>query len=614
MQPIKKFWKIRTYFLLGVFIITLITTGLFIFIRGQEVVADEKRLIAERDKIFVHTLAGSISVYVNINTENVERLAGLINKDNFSADKLYPLAENTIKNSNGFFAIIIADKNGDVVSGYNKLASNENDRLVSGINISDRQYFKELIATRKIVVSDAITARVPPYVPTIAIAVPIFGDNKEIIGAAVGGLTLEPLYHLAEAALGSEFATPVVFDKQGQVIVHVNSDLIKEHKLFKDFEPAKRALRGEEGFLDAFIDVDGKERSAAYARVPELGWGVWIAQDTAQFYQIKQHVAFVGLIWETEVLFGVFLVFLFLSRLLFRPFDYLATEAIDIVESNDFNRKIGIVGPMHSSEIVNLTNNFNLLIEKVRSSFDAQSEIIKTKSQFLTVTTHAFRTPLTVLQWTLASIMEKFSSFSAEQKTGILELYDATQRLVLGFENLFTALEIQEKTARLGYKKINIVSIIKSVIKKLEPLAEKSKISINFSSPGIVMLAGDEIKIQRLIEILCSNAIFYNREGGSINIELTQDKNSILLKITDSGIGIPADEFGSLFQPFFRGKKAVLKYTDGAGLGLFIAKAFIELHHGLIDINSQKSKGTIVTVQLPLHLTLDQKKADKDLQ
>ncbi len=601
----KKQPRISTYFLLAVFLVTLVTSGFYIYIRGREVVGQQKQLVSERDKLFAHTLAQSILIYVKNNTNDVEQLAGLAKLYPFKADILAPIVRNHVVNNRSFFAMSIIGKDGKVLTGYFPGGKTDAERDLTGIDVNDRDYYKEIIASRKTVISDAITARVAGAPPTVAIAAPIFDANKNLIGVAAGGLTLDALYRLAEAALGSEFAIPVVIDKQGQVIVHSDVKLIAQHKLLADFEPAKRALKGKEGFLDAFDDVDGKKRSAAYAPIPELGWGVWIAQDAGQFAEAQNRVAVASILWFLSTLVGISVLFLFISKALFQPFSKVADEAIDIVEKSDYGKKLEVPGAWHSHEVTALTETFNVLIDKVRLAFEEQKQSLKVKTQFLTVATHAFRTPLTVLRWTLSSIIEDAGSYTDEQNEQFKVLYDGTQRLILGFDNLFTAFEIEEKSARAEFKESDLVAIVEGSIKRLEPLARNSGITIRSQVQTGLKIAGDDDKIRRVVDNLLSNAIFYNRlKDGTVDVRLDHEDGTILLKVEDTGIGIPQAEKEHLFEAFFRGKNAAKKFTDGTGLGLFIAKAFVELHRGSIDIVSREGEGTTVLVRLPVQVSL----------
>ncbi len=603
----KRLPRISTLLLLCTFLVTAVTTSIFIVAYGRNAIMQEKRLIEERDKLFAKTLARSVEIFIRGNVQTVETLAASASLYPNTTEALVPPVEIATVNNPDFFTLLFADKEGAIYAAHNVQGATDAERRLEGIHIGERQYFKDVVATRKTVVSDAITSKVNP-IPTIAIASPIFDEKKELVGAAVGGLFLDPLYRLAEAALGSEFAVPVVVDRQGQVIVHPNKAYVKEHKNFAGFEPAKRALAGEEGFLPSFQDADGKMRSAAYVPIPELGWGVWIAQDADQFAPTERRVMIAGIIWGSATLLGVFVIFALLSGLFFKPFGRVTDQAISIVESNDFGRKIDMLGPWNLHEIASVTDTFNLLIAKIRKSFEDQKQSLTVKTKFLTVATHAFRTPITVLQWTLSSMMAKIDAYKPDQREEIQDLYEGTQRLTFGFENLFTSLQIQEKTSRLEPKEVKLTSLVAECMAKLKPIVVRQGIEMSLEG-GEHVAALDEGKIRRVIEILLSNAVFYNRKGGDVTVSVSRDDGHVVVVVRDSGIGMTEDEMEHAFEPFFRGEVAAKKYTDGTGLGLYIAKAFVDLHRGSITLRSKEGRETTVTVRLPVELTFNEGQA-----
>jgi two-component system sensor histidine kinase VicK len=104
------------------------------------------------------------------------------------------------------------------------------------------------------------------------------------------------------------------------------------------------------------------------------------------------------------------------------------------------------------------------------------------------------------------------------------------------------------------------------------------------------------IVVQNLLE----NAIKYTPENGNINISLEKDEESILFKIKDSGVGIPADQQERIFTKFFRGSNVIRLETDGSGLGLYTTKNIVESHNGKIWFESEEGKGTTFFVSLPV--------------
>lgn len=595
--------RIATILLIATFLVTALTTSVFIYVYGKNEIAHDRKLVEERDRLFASSLANGTHLYIGKSAEIVEFLAASINLYD-TPEALQAAIESATENHPDFFSFAVGDKDGKVIAVYNDRGTTEAERRPIGLSTGDRQYFKDVVATRKTVVSEALTSKVSA-VPAIGIVAPRFDENKEFAGYVSGGLTLDALYHLAEGALGSEFAIPVIVDYKGQVAVHPNKTFVAEHKNLSAFEPAKRALAGETGFIPSFRDSDGVYRSAAYTPIPEYGWGVWVAQDTVQFASTERRVLITGIIWGFATLFGIFLIYAVLAGMFFRPFEKVTEQATAIIEKNDFDKRIDLRGSWEPYEVSTIVDAFNRLIDKVGHSFEKQQESLKMKTKFLTVATHAFRTPITVLQWTLSSMMSRLDSYKIEQKEEIRDLYEGTQRLSFGFENLFTSLQIQERTGRLEPKEVKLTSLVSEVVTKLKPIVQR--VGIEMSQEGEEHVAElDEGKMRRVIEILLSNAVFYNRKGGDVTVSVSRDDGHVVLVVRDSGIGMTEFEMEHAFEPFFRGEMAAKKYTDGTGLGLYIAKAFVDMHRGTITIRSKEGQETVVTVRLPVKITFNE--------
>ncbi len=586
-------------FLLFGLIISVLTTVFFVLVYGQNSVALQRRTIEERDRLFAHTLARSIDVYIESATNAAEVLAATASLTDLSVEQLSPLVEAATVNNPAFFTMNIVDTNGVIITGFNPSGKTEAERYLRGITLSDREYFKTLIATRQTVVSEAITAKVGP-IPTVAIAAPIFNSDGQLVGLVASGLSLDVLYGLAEQAIGSEFAVPVVIDQLGQVIVHPDADFVAQHRLLADFPPAKYALAGEEGFIGAFIDVDGVERSAAYAPVGDLGWAVWIGQDTAQFDALRSGVSVVAIGWASVVLLGMMILFVILMHLTIKPLEAMSRDARLIIEQKDFQAQVEPKGSFYTHETQLFATSFNGLIESVKKMHEQVELASSAKSQFLRVTTHAFRTPLTAAAWTLNLMIENINSFTVEQQEEVRMLYDAVMRQVLGFENLFSALEIYEKTTRLDLVEQDICVIVQNAIGKLSELAISRDVHLEAHCPTSTMAVVDEKKLERVFTILLANGIFYNVTSGKIDVTVDQTNGQAVIEVTDTGIGIPSSELPRVFEAFFRGQAAMKKYTDGTGLGLHIAKAFVELQGGTIMVSSVEGRSTTVVVKLPL--------------
>jgi signal transduction histidine kinase len=111
---------------------------------------------------------------------------------------------------------------------------------------------------------------------------------------------------------------------------------------------------------------------------------------------------------------------------------------------------------------------------------------------------------------------------------------------------------------------------------------------------------GDRLRLQQVVEALISNSVKFTGSGGRVTVTATYRDNEWQIDVADSGMGIPADELGQIFDPFFRASNARTAGVPGSGLGLAIVKAVTELHGGRVAVASTPGSGTTVSVYLPV--------------
>lgn len=138
------------------------------------------------------------------------------------------------------------------------------------------------------------------------------------------------------------------------------------------------------------------------------------------------------------------------------------------------------------------------------------------------------------------------------------------------------------------------------ILKRLKPLALKRGIEMVFESYRTVLAEIDEVKMSLVFTNLVENAIKYNRDGGRVMVSLNADHKYFYVKIEDTGIGIPEEEQGLIFDRFYRVDKARSRETGGTGLGLSITKSAVQMHKGAIKVQSIPRVGSIFTVRIPL--------------
>ena len=157
-------------------------------------------------------------------------------------------------------------------------------------------------------------------------------------------------------------------------------------------------------------------------------------------------------------------------------------------------------------------------------------------------------------------------------------------------------------------RKRKIRKKVEEIFTDLAPLAEKR--SVTLETEGDAALTGSDALIYRLLFNLTENAVKYNRPGGSVRVELTQGQEKCIIRVSDTGCGIPEEYQRSIFHPFFRVDKSRSREYGGAGLGLSLVWEIADLHGGSVWVEESSDKGTTIAVELPAGTESDSPGAD----
>ena len=225
------------------------------------------------------------------------------------------------------------------------------------------------------------------------------------------------------------------------------------------------------------------------------------------------------------------------------------------------------------------------------------------KTEFVSISAHQLRTPLSAIKWTLKMLLDgDLGPITKEQRNFIEKTYKSNERMIKLINDLLNVTRIEE--GRYLYKPnfAQIEPIVQFVINSYKEVIEGKKIKLELKKPKrkLPKVEVDTEKIKLAIQNLVDNAIRYTPNGGSIIISLKEKKGEIEFSIKDTGIGIPKNQQARVFSKFFRGSNAIRFETEGTGLGLFITKNIIEAHGGRIWFVSEEGKGTTFYFTLPI--------------
>ena len=208
------------------------------------------------------------------------------------------------------------------------------------------------------------------------------------------------------------------------------------------------------------------------------------------------------------------------------------------------------------SEFRQLSHSFNQMLERLNNTFAAQR-------QFTGNAAHELRTPLALMQAQLELFPAEHPDVLPETAEFLALLREQTERLTQMTKTLLEMSNLQQVARN---EQIQLAPMIEEIFTDLAPLAEKNGITLKVEGDG--SMTGSDALIYRLLFNLTENAVKYNSPGGSVQITVAQEPEKLLIRVSDTGRGIPEEYQRSIFQPFFRVDKSRSRECGGAGLGL----------------------------------------------
>ena len=239
-------------------------------------------------------------------------------------------------------------------------------------------------------------------------------------------------------------------------------------------------------------------------------------------------------------------------------------------------------------EFRQFSRSFNQMLDRLDEGFTAQR-------QFTGNAAHELRTPLALMQARIELFAAEHPSMPPETAEFLTLLREQTERLT---QMTKTLLEMSALQSVPRSDRIQLAPMMEEILTDLAPLAEKNGITLTCDGDGA--MTGSDGLIYRLLFNLTENAIKYNRPGGTVRLTVQEEAAQLVIRVADTGCGIPEPYRESIFQPFFRVDKSRSREYGGVGLGLSLVWAIVELHGGSVCVEDSSEAGTTIAVQLPV--------------
>ena len=239
-------------------------------------------------------------------------------------------------------------------------------------------------------------------------------------------------------------------------------------------------------------------------------------------------------------------------------------------------------------EFRQFSRSFNQMLDRLDEGFTAQR-------QFTGNAAHELRTPLALMQARIELFAAEHPAMPPETAEFLTLLREQTERLT---QMTKTLLEMSALQSVPRNDRIQLAPMMEEILTDLAPLAEKNGITLTCDGDGA--MTGSDGLIYRLLFNLTENAIKYNHPGGTVRLTVQEEAAQLVIRVSDTGCGIPEPYRESIFQPFFRVDKSRSREYGGVGLGLSLVWAIAELHGGSVCVEDSSEAGTTIAVQLPV--------------
>lgn len=339
------------------------------------------------------------------------------------------------------------------------------------------------------------------------------------------------------------------------------------------------------GFVFEYTPESSEDPDGLAIEISDSQMSEFISRFSDEAYDVKTDFGRKGWLITVAVTIVSAAIAYFVSGQALKPLRKLSQQAekIDQDSISDIRLNEDTV-----KEFRQLSVSVNLMLDRLSESFAMQR-------QFSGNAAHELRTPLAIMQTKLelfAAEHKNMEGDTAELVRSQAEQLDRLSRLV------HTLLEMSNLSSAPRSDRIELAPLVEEIITDLTPLASQNDITMEQDCDNVVITGSDAL-IYRLVFNLIENAVKYNRRGGSVSVSVHKENSDVVVRVSDTGCGIPEEYRESIFQPFFRVDKSRSRQMGGVGLGLALVHEIAVLHGGSVRAEPGNKVGTVFIVTLP---------------
>ncbi len=449
------------------------------------------------------------------------------------------------------------------INGMQVVRSDDNPLL----DISDREFFKEIMSGKDLCVSGALISRTSGY-PCLVIAKAIKDEKLRTKGITTVLIRLDDLYRELKKYELDEDTVLYITDSTGQIAYHPDESYMLNGKSVT-WPPVARAMEKQGSGTEVYTNpVDSKKYLSSYAYIPDLRWSVIIDR------------SYTSVMIEALSLHATTLVITLI---------FIAAALV----------LAGIIYRRIENTMVSAKREWEHIARALQEE--------QNKYLFYAKITHELRTPLNIILGAIQilelELKNKQGSPGGLSRT-VRIMKQNCLRLLRLVSNFIDISKIDTGFEKLNLLNVDVISVIEDIAMSVHDYLAGKQITLVFDTDKEELLtACDPDKLERIVLNLLSNSAKFTPAGGTIKVNVLTFAKAFRVSVSDTGCGIPAGDLDKVFDRFWQNEELKRRSpASGSGIGLSLAKSFVEMHGGRIWVESQEGKGTTVVFELPIRL------------
>ena len=438
----------------------------------------------------------------------------------------------------------------------------------------------------------------------------IFIVQRGVDGSIIAGaLDAAPIASLQKAIGFGIHGHAVVVDQVGKVLGHPRVDWEASLKSLAGIEPVRLATAGETGATQFYAPARDEDAIAGFTRTAVAGWGVLMVRPLVEINALARENASIAM---TVIGTGVAIAFLIawiMTGVIVRPVESAASAARALGNGISSARVDPL--PRIPAELNELGATLNQLAERIDSWRKAAAETLSTvrmadqaKQEFMATLSHEIRTPLNAIIGfgELVSMGKGTSEQDIRNRDYAESIVMAGRHLLHLIDDILDLAAMESGHISLETEAVDVRAIVGESATMLGPSAAEHGVSMSVNIPAdLPPVTADPHKLRQIVLNLVGNGIKFTPKGGTVSVTAHRpDDGTVALAISDTGVGMTADEIRTALAPFGRVRNPETRSEPGTGLGLPLARRLIETMDGAFALESQPGRGTTITITLPV--------------